>query len=48
MKIKIYTKKTQTTKVGIQKTTESTKRERKMNTLQYFPFPTLFKPFIVS
>ena len=37
MKIKIYTKKTQTTKVGIQKTTESTKRERKMNTAIFPP-----------
>ena len=29
MKIKIYTKKTQTTKVGIQKTAKSTKKKEK-------------------
>ena len=46
--MKIYTQKTQTTDVGFQKTTKSIKREKKSNTLRYFPFPTLFKPFIVS
>ena len=51
MKINIYTKKTQTTKVGIQKRTKSTKRRRKMISmisLRYFPFFTLFKPFSIS